>query len=77
MSRASWERIDDILTDEGKQLKSGKEGHVLIFEYEGSPIYMKLMRKDKNGAVWAERLDPDKFLTPDEADEQVEVTQNH
>lgn len=71
-----WERIDDILTKEGKQLKTGSKGHVLIFDYEGSPIYMKLMRKDKNGAIWAERLDPEKFLTPDEADSEVEIISN-
>lgn len=69
----SWERIDSVLTKEGKELKSGANGHVLIFEYEGSPVYMKLMRKDKNGAIWAERLDPDKFLTPERADSEVEI----
>lgn len=71
-----WERIDDILTKEGRQLKAGKEGHVLIFNYEGSPVYMKLMRKDRSGAVWAERLDPDKFLEPEQADKQVEIISN-
>lgn len=69
-----WERIDDILTQEGiDHLKSGLNGHVLIFQYEGSPIYLKLRRKDKNGAIWVERLDPKKFLTPEDADQQVEI----
>jgi hypothetical protein len=70
----SWERIDDILTDEGKQkLKAGTKGDVLIFDFEGSPIYLKVRRKDKDGAIWAERLDPKKYLTPEQADQEVEI----
>jgi hypothetical protein len=49
-----------------------KLGEVLMFDYEGSPVYLKIMRKTKDG-VWAKRLDPDKFLLPEDADEQVSV----
>jgi hypothetical protein len=57
------------LTREGRKLPVGK---VLIFDYEGSPIYLKIMRKEK-GKILAKRLDPDKFLLPEEADEKVMV----
>ncbi len=49
-----------------------KVGQILIYDYEGSPIYLKIMRKSK-GKVYAKRLDPAKFLTPEEADEQVTI----
>jgi hypothetical protein len=72
-----WERIDDILTEEGvKNLKAGKQGDVLMFDYEGSPLYLKVRRKDKDGAIWAERLDPGKFLKPEQADNEVEIISN-
>lgn len=61
--------ITDDLTHEGRKLPVGK---VLIFDFEGSPIYLKIMRK-KQGKVYAKRLDPKKFLTPEEADDTVEV----
>ncbi len=43
-----------------------------MFDYEGSPVYLKIMRKER-GKVWAKRLDPEKFLLPEEADEKVMV----
>lgn len=64
--------ITDELTEEGKQLKVGA---VLIFDFEGSPVYLKIKKK-KAGKVWAQRLDPKKFLTPEEADESVTVVPN-
>lgn len=45
---------------------------ILRFDFEGSPVVLKIMRKDK-GKVWAKHLDPTKYLTPDEADDQVTV----
>ena len=48
-------------------------GQVLIFDFEGSPVHLKIMRKTKN-RVWAKRLDSEKFLTPQEADERIVVT---
>ncbi len=47
-----WERIDDILTKEG--IAKLKAGQVLLFQFEGSPIHLKIMRKSK-GKVWAKR----------------------
>lgn len=58
------------LTKEGQ--KKVKVGQILMFDFEGSPTYLKIMRKDSEG-VWAKRLDPKKFLLPNEADEQVTV----
>lgn len=48
-----WERIDDVLTPEG--IKNLKTGQVLMFNYEGSPIHLKIKRKT-GGKVWAERV---------------------
>lgn len=68
--------ITDILTKKGvKDIKSGEKGDILGFNYEGTQRRFKVMRKSK-GRVWAKELDNDKFLTPDEADEQVMVTPN-
>jgi hypothetical protein len=58
------------LSDKGA--KKVKVGQVLMFDYKGSPIYLKIMEKSP-GRVLAKRLDPAKFLTPDEADENVMV----
>ena len=66
----AWLELTNDLTKEG--IKKLKVGQVLIFDYEGSPVYLKIMRKER-GKVWAKRLDPDKFLTPEEADERVMV----
>jgi hypothetical protein len=49
-----------------------KLGQILIFDYEGSPVYLKIMRKTRAG-VWAKRLDPAKFLLPVEADSLVTI----
>lgn len=65
----AWLNITGDLNARGRKLPVGK---VLIFDFEGSPVYLKIMRK-RQGQVWAKRLDPAKFLTPDEADEQVMV----
>ena len=65
----SYLNITDDLNAKGRRLPIGK---VLIFDYEGSPVYLKIMRK-KDGKVWAKKLDPAKFLTPKEADKQVVV----
>lgn len=61
--------ISNELTKEGRKLPLGK---VLIFDFEGSPVYLKIMRKQK-GEVWAKRLDPKLFLTPEQADKQILV----
>lgn len=66
----AWLNITDELTAKGK--KRLKVGQVLIFDFEGSPIYLKIMRKER-GRVWAKRLDPAKFLTPEQADDSVMV----
>lgn len=66
----AWLKITDDLTAEGKQKLEINQ--VLMFDFEGSPVYLKIMRKSK-GEVWAKRLDPAKFLKPEDADEQVTV----
>lgn len=48
-----WEDIADVLTPEG--VANIKPGHVLMFNYEGSPLHLKIKRK-ANGKVWAERV---------------------
>lgn len=63
--------ITQDLNARGRKLPVGK---VLMFDFEGSPVYLKIMRKSE-GKVWAKRLDPDKFLLPEEADEKVTVVQ--
>lgn len=60
--------ITEDLSPKGR--KKVKVGQVLMFDYEGSPIYLKIMQKG-GGKVFAKRLDPNKFLTPEEADENV------
>lgn len=51
---SKWEQIDDILTPEG--IKTLKTGQVLMFEYEGSPLHLKIRRITRDGNVWAERV---------------------
>lgn len=58
------------LTKEGA--KKLKVGQVMMFDFEGSPVYLKVMRKEK-GQVYAKKLDPNKFLKPEDADENVTV----
>lgn len=69
----AWIDLTPELTDNGK--KKLKIGQIMMFDFEGSPIYLKIMRK-KDNRVWAKRLDPAKYLTPEEADSQVEVAQD-
>lgn len=68
---SQWERIDDVLTEEGiKNLKSGEQGDILMFDYEGSPLHLKVMRKTKDGKVYAKRT---YAYLPEEADKEVEI----
>lgn len=46
----SWEDITDVLTKDGAAKL--KIGQVLMFNNEGIPIHLKIMRKFK-GKVWA------------------------
>lgn len=61
--------ITNDLTKEGKKLPVGK---VLIFDFEGSPVHLKIMSKIK-GKVYAKRLDSSLFLTPEQADEHITI----
>lgn len=47
-------------------------GQTVTFDFEGSPVVLKIMRKEK-GKIYAKQLDPNKFLTPEQADERVWV----
>ena len=49
-----------------------KVGQILRYEFEGSPLVLKITSK-KNKRVWARHLDPNKYLLPEEADEKVLV----
>lgn len=58
----SWIEISKDLTKRGQ--RDLKVGQVLIFNYEGSPNHLKIMRKAK-GKVWAK----DNYLYhPDEVE---------
>jgi hypothetical protein len=59
------------LSDKGR--KKIKVGQVMMFDFEGSPIYLKIMEKGRN-KVLAKRLKPELFLTPEEADERIVIT---
>jgi len=48
-----WLDITDELTEEGKE--KIETGQVLIFNFEGSPIHLKIVRKSR-GKVWAKRV---------------------
>jgi hypothetical protein len=50
--QTKWENITDILTEDGAE--KIEVGQVLIFNYEGSPLHLKIMRK-RLGKVWAEK----------------------
>lgn len=52
MTKTKWENITDILTEDGAE--KIKVGQVLIFDYEGSAIHLKVVRK-RNGKVWAKK----------------------
>ena len=62
-----WLDITEELNDEGK--KSLKAGDVLMFDFEGSPLHLRVMRKSR-GKVWAKRT---YLYTPEEADAEIEV----
>lgn len=49
-----------------------KVGQILRFDFEGSPLVLKITSK-RDKKVWARHLDPNKYLTPEEADESVTV----
>lgn len=51
--QSSWEDITDILTEDGAE--KIQVGQVLIFDYEGSPIHLKVVRK-RLGKVWAKKM---------------------
>lgn len=65
-----WLDITPDLTKKGQ--RELKVGQVLMFDYEGSAIHLKIMRKFK-GKVWAKKV---YLYTPEEADNEVEVVQN-
>lgn len=50
--QSNWEDITDILTEDGAE--KIRVGQVLIFDYEGSPVHLKVVRK-RLGKVWAEK----------------------
>lgn len=66
----AWLELTNDLTP--KAIKGLKVGQVLMFDFEGSPNYLKIMRKQR-GKIWAKRLNSEKFLRPEEADEKVMV----
>ena len=49
---SKWEDISDILNPNG--LEKLKVGQVMLFQFEGSPIHLKVMRK-AYGKVWVKR----------------------
>lgn len=48
-----WLNITDDLTKEGR--KKIKTGQVLFFDYEGSELQLRIMRK-RGGKIWAKRV---------------------
>jgi len=56
----AWIDITSELTKKGQ--RDLKIGQVMIFDFEGSPVHLKIMRK-RNGKVWAKR---NYLYTPDE-----------
>ena len=69
----AWINLTRDLTKKG--IKTLNVGQVLMFDYEGSPDYIKIMRKE-GGEIWGKRLDPEKFLLPEDADKKVAVKKN-
>lgn len=53
-TKRKWEDITDILTDKGKA--ELQVGQVLKFDYEGSPLWLKIVRK-RGGKVWAKKTE--------------------
>lgn len=66
---AKWEDITGDLTKKGQ--RELNVGQILMFDFEGSPIHLKIMRK-RHGKVWAKRT---YAYTPEEADQEVEIEQ--
>lgn len=67
MGKMSWIDLTPDLTKKGQQTL--RVGQVLIFDFEGSPIHLKIMRKFK-GKVWAKKA---YLYSPEEADNEVSV----
>ncbi len=57
-----WIDMTPDLTEKG--LKELQVGQVMIFEFEGSKTYLKIMRKHK-GKVWAKEI---QLYRPDQID---------
>lgn len=66
----SYLNITADLTAEGR--KKVKVGQLLIFNFEGSPVYLEVMRKSA-GQVFARRRKPELIMTPEEADKTVTI----
>lgn len=66
----AWINLTNDLTK--KAQRDFKIGQVLIFDFEGSPVHIKIMKKE-DGKIWGKRLDSSKFVTAEEADEKVMV----
>ncbi len=64
---SKWESIEDILTP--KAVKELKVGQVLLFDFEGSEVHLKIMKK-RNGRVWAKRTH---LYTQEEMKREVSV----
>jgi len=69
MGNVMWIDITKDLTKKGRE--ELKTGQILIFDFEGSPLHLKIMRKSK-GKVWAKRT---YAYTPEEADAEVLIEQ--
>ena len=67
MGKVKWLDITPDLTKKGQ--RELKVGQVLMFDFEGSPTHLKIMRKHK-GRVWAKQI---RLYTPQEADAEVEI----
>jgi hypothetical protein len=57
-----WEEISDVLTEEGRI--AVKPGQVLVFDYEGSEVHLKIKRK-AGRKVFAEKV---RLYLPEEVD---------
>lgn len=67
MGKVVSEDITDVLTKQGRD--NLKVGQILMFDFEGSALHLKITRKAK-GRVWAKRVD---LYTPEEADAKVTI----
>lgn len=68
-----WEDISDVLTPDGterlKQRLRAGEKPILIFDYEGSPINLRI-RRIHNGKVWAQRV---KLYTEEDLKDNIKI----